>query len=241
MTTHDDLLRAILREPDDDDLRLVYADWLEEYGDPVRAEFIRVQIRMFGVWPADIAPACWKVVDGHMDCGCVFCALRRCERELLEPTKGAWLGFTDSLPGWWCCGWQGPCGYRLYHPDERTKFCEVQFTRGFVSSIELTTADFLAHAAAIFAAQPVTAVRLSDREPYVSEVHVGDYWWFRDRVPGSPLHNLPVELFELLKNPGPFPAARKYKSIDAALADLSTSCISYAHSLHPELFAPALI
>jgi uncharacterized protein (TIGR02996 family) len=36
------LVRHILKEPDDDQARLVYADWLEERGDP-RAEFLRIQ------------------------------------------------------------------------------------------------------------------------------------------------------------------------------------------------------
>jgi uncharacterized protein (TIGR02996 family) len=40
---HDDaFLQAILDAPDDDTPRLVYADWLEEYGQPDRAAFIRV-------------------------------------------------------------------------------------------------------------------------------------------------------------------------------------------------------
>ena len=39
----DAFLEAILQDPDDDTPRLVYADWLEEHGDPARAEFIRVQ------------------------------------------------------------------------------------------------------------------------------------------------------------------------------------------------------
>lgn len=38
-------LQAILAAPDDDTPRLVYADWLEERGDP-RGEFIRVQIAL---------------------------------------------------------------------------------------------------------------------------------------------------------------------------------------------------
>jgi uncharacterized protein (TIGR02996 family) len=38
----DVLFQAVLAEPDDDTPRLIYADWLEERGDP-RAEFIRVQ------------------------------------------------------------------------------------------------------------------------------------------------------------------------------------------------------
>ena len=42
--THDDaFLQAILESPDDDTPRLAYADWLDEHGDPDRAEFLRVQ------------------------------------------------------------------------------------------------------------------------------------------------------------------------------------------------------
>jgi uncharacterized protein (TIGR02996 family) len=39
-------LRAIIENPDDDSPRLIYADWLDENGDPDRAEFIRVQIAL---------------------------------------------------------------------------------------------------------------------------------------------------------------------------------------------------
>ncbi|QEG29765.1 hypothetical protein GobsT_45630 [Gemmata obscuriglobus] len=35
---------AILNNPNDDTARLVFADWLEEHGEPERAEFIRAQI-----------------------------------------------------------------------------------------------------------------------------------------------------------------------------------------------------
>jgi uncharacterized protein (TIGR02996 family) len=40
------LLQAIATEPDDDTHRLVYADWIDDHGDPERAEFIRAQIRL---------------------------------------------------------------------------------------------------------------------------------------------------------------------------------------------------
>jgi uncharacterized protein (TIGR02996 family) len=39
-------LLAILASPDDDAPRLIYADWLDENGDPDRAEFIRLQMRL---------------------------------------------------------------------------------------------------------------------------------------------------------------------------------------------------
>lgn len=44
--TLSNFLQAIIEDPDDDDLRLVYADWLDERGQPKRAEFIRVQIEL---------------------------------------------------------------------------------------------------------------------------------------------------------------------------------------------------
>src|SRR5262245_20631701 len=42
MDTEQSFMKAILEAPEDDGIRLVFADWLEERGDP-RAEFIRVQ------------------------------------------------------------------------------------------------------------------------------------------------------------------------------------------------------
>src|SRR5205823_3796441 len=40
------LLRAIRATPEEDTPRLAYADWLEENGQPERAEFIRLQCRL---------------------------------------------------------------------------------------------------------------------------------------------------------------------------------------------------
>jgi uncharacterized protein (TIGR02996 family) len=45
-TTEDGLIRSIAAEPEDDTPRLVYSDWLEEHGQPERAEFIRAQIAL---------------------------------------------------------------------------------------------------------------------------------------------------------------------------------------------------
>lgn len=49
MTKERDLLDAVTAAPDDDGPRLVFADWIEEHGDPERAEFIRLQIRLAGI------------------------------------------------------------------------------------------------------------------------------------------------------------------------------------------------
>ena len=44
MSDGDALRRAILAQPDDDTLRLIFADWLDENGRPERAAFIRAQV-----------------------------------------------------------------------------------------------------------------------------------------------------------------------------------------------------
>jgi uncharacterized protein (TIGR02996 family) len=46
MSDEDALLAAIAAHPDEDTPRLMYADWLDEHGRPLRAEFIRVQIEV---------------------------------------------------------------------------------------------------------------------------------------------------------------------------------------------------
>jgi uncharacterized protein (TIGR02996 family) len=46
MTQDEAFLQTIIENPDDDGMRLVYADWLEEHGQPKRAEFIRVQCEL---------------------------------------------------------------------------------------------------------------------------------------------------------------------------------------------------
>jgi uncharacterized protein (TIGR02996 family) len=46
MNLEEAFLREVIEHPDDDGPRLVYADWLEENGDPARAEFIRVQCQL---------------------------------------------------------------------------------------------------------------------------------------------------------------------------------------------------
>ena len=66
---------AVLEEPDDDAVRLVYADWLEDRGDP-RGELIRVQVRL-AAWEPDL---------------CRRTELRRREEELLARHSARWLG-----------------------------------------------------------------------------------------------------------------------------------------------------
>jgi len=45
MTDHERFIEAVAAEPDDDGPRLVYADWLDERGDP-RGRFVRTQVEL---------------------------------------------------------------------------------------------------------------------------------------------------------------------------------------------------
>jgi uncharacterized protein (TIGR02996 family) len=69
-------LAAIVAHPDDDASRLVYADWLDDHGEPARAELIRVQIALAHL-PED-------------DPRCAAPAER--ERALLDGPGAGWVG-----------------------------------------------------------------------------------------------------------------------------------------------------
>jgi uncharacterized protein (TIGR02996 family) len=96
MTTGDALLKAILDNPKDDNVRLVYADWLGENGQEARAELIRVQVELVGRR------------GGQCDCHGEFGPMgpsctRRAELEaredflLTDPDLPLWLGAFAGL------------------------------------------------------------------------------------------------------------------------------------------------
>jgi uncharacterized protein (TIGR02996 family) len=88
------LLAAILDAPDDDAPRLVYADWLEEHGDPARAEFIRLQL----------------VLAARMRDGPVGSSSPEAERanDLLRENGSRWLAELPAIRGVrWGHFWRG--------------------------------------------------------------------------------------------------------------------------------------
>lgn len=150
MNDHDAFMRTIIASPDDDAPRLVYADWLEEYGgQPERADFIRVQIER------------WKLDRFHLSCTGTKCGfakcntLRRREMELIETHPTDW--WPDCLIGWrWITAEPLRPGEMLIRP----------WRRGFIELAECTWGDWLTHAIAIRAATPLRKVALADRPLY---------------------------------------------------------------------------
>jgi uncharacterized protein (TIGR02996 family) len=74
-------LQAIISNPDDDNLRLVFADWLEDQGQCDRAEFIRTQFALANLGESDPRGTTFKARI----------------QELLERYAEEWLG---PLRGW---------------------------------------------------------------------------------------------------------------------------------------------
>jgi uncharacterized protein (TIGR02996 family) len=92
------LLQAVLAEPDDDDVRLVYADWIEDNDDPERAEFIRLQIERARRPRHD--PARWRPGERER-------ALEEAHRkewlEQLPPMRYTSVAFERGFPSWVDC------------------------------------------------------------------------------------------------------------------------------------------
>lgn len=84
MNAGDALHADILASPDDDGIRLIYADWLTDSGDPDRAEFIRVQIEL-----AQLRKG--RISQRERD-------LREREESLLQQYFSAWFGDANDWP-----------------------------------------------------------------------------------------------------------------------------------------------
>jgi uncharacterized protein (TIGR02996 family) len=129
------LLRAVVENPDDDGVRLVYADWLDEQGDPERAEFIRVQVRLAG----SSAGARGRAAD------------ERRERELLAAHADEWL---KPFRKWL----REPWGHLL---PRRPRW---QFRRGFLERVTLSVETFRKHGERLLDAAPIREAWFPDCE-----------------------------------------------------------------------------
>jgi uncharacterized protein (TIGR02996 family) len=198
MTTHDDatragLLAAILAHPDDDDRRLVYADWLDDCGEVERAEFIRVGCELANHPCGDegrraalgSACHCEQVEPGFHCLPCLDLARKEIalwqrERELLCPVN-FWGWFGDYLGPMWpgstgvnFAGSVAEVGY--FCPGSKPRW-RLTLERGFIEAVTLPADDWLRHADAVLACHPVRRVTLTT-EPGVECV------FFRGRLTG---------------------------------------------------------
>jgi uncharacterized protein (TIGR02996 family) len=213
LTAGDGLFRAILEEPRRDDLRLIYADWLDEHGEPGRAEFIRVQVELALVeaiehdcsnelaFSETTCPACGAWVTAE--------ALRQREGELLaapavEEHVGAIIG--DCYVDW-------------------------RLRRGLAEEVTLATADFLPRAAALFGAAPILRVMLADREPLAGSD--GLWRWYGDEFggDGETEADLPRGIFDWLRGPPRgYYLCRSYLTEEDARGDLCLAAVQFGRA-----------
>lgn len=138
MTTQEAFLEVIVAHIDEDAPRLIYADWLEEHGDPARAEFIRVQCRIARGELPDCTYGCPRD-------DCLRCQLHHREKELLNRHVCKWL---SNLPP----------GILLPILPNAQYEC---FRRGFVAEIVLSVADWIKHRDAILKTTPLEKVNFT--------------------------------------------------------------------------------
>lgn len=157
------LLRAILAEPERDEPRLLYADFLRERGEWDRAEFIDVQIELAQMNRLGAAGSMSPETDHKI-------ALRRRERELWHklpvqpfiPGEGRWaLGLTmDGTT-----------------PDAGSRYATVR--RGFTDGVRVPLSWWLAHGPAVVRSTPLREVRLPS---WITGLRRDDqngrlFWW----------------------------------------------------------------
>jgi uncharacterized protein (TIGR02996 family) len=140
---HDAFLKDIIEHPEDDSVRLIYADYLEENGDPTWAEFIRRQMA------GELLP---YGVQRWLD-------------------KIHWLGSMRGmrwvrcvLPPGHSYSWDGPCFPKQEGRECYAKLWGVKFTfrRGFVERLGLCVKTWLELHAEMRAGTPLRGVDFLD-------------------------------------------------------------------------------
>lgn len=232
------LLAAVRQSPADDWPRLLYADWLEEFGDEfqrARAEFIRDGIAL--CHPEMLNPdhdmgEGWDgVIDiiaqyappaGH----CPLCAAI-C-RQRASPCSQAIAGGIGKVVGM-PADWSG-------RKDSGRNYVGVRCRRGFAAEVRLPLEEWRRHGGEVLAAHPIEWVGDNGKAPRASPGQPGAWEWWGEwdgTVEGEEdPDDLPADVFALLKGgtlhrgDGRPPSWRVYRRKDDAEADLSQALLA---------------
>lgn len=212
------LLADILANPEDDTPRLIYADWLEDGGEPAKAEFIRVQVEM--------ATFLATLDNKHMF-NRRWQQLSRCQ-QALEAEIGHDLGkevaTALNLP------FPEDSLFTACEGDKRDVI-SWKWRRGFVESVKLPLTYWLNRGPALVRLQPLTRVEISDRRPFP----VANSWrWFSSNAfteASVAAHTLPAALHACLQQVVPKLFGSVYTAYPAqqvAVDTLSAACLAWA-------------
>ena len=149
------LLAAIRAAPADDAPRLVYADWLDEHGEPERADLIRAQCEV--ARRSDEPPHGPTVVRANffdptgvpVPCRCTLCVARTRQEELLASPRDR---DDYAVRGGQRPDWAGE--------PVRTYAQFWAWERGFVGKVWVRGDRWVEFAGALLAAQPIRDVIL---------------------------------------------------------------------------------
>jgi uncharacterized protein (TIGR02996 family) len=169
LTDGDALLAAVFADLNDDHVRLVYADWLQEHGEQERADFIRLQVEFAQKVAAEPKGLTSKELSDHQmvihfsksvkpvfaggvaACACVPC-LRTREIQLRFYRQKDRDGLAPGVPLEWHL--YGP-GQTIYdRPSAR-------LVRGFVDHVACSAEEWERRAEGILARHPVRSVELT--------------------------------------------------------------------------------
>jgi uncharacterized protein (TIGR02996 family) len=215
------LAAAVFADPDADGPRLIYADWLDEHGQPDHAEFIRTQIALAGVPPCEQPPECppphCPVCRAHG--GERVQKLRRRERELLWANRHRWALEAPSAD------W-----FDVYTPWD-WKYGDqpaVAFVRGFPSKFLCRFSKWLE--VGKFLVRCVPGVRVEPRG--IAPLRVDSFpdlpWaWYHYHSSEQLFGHIPPEVAPYLTGL-PRGAAWHYPTEAAAWDDLSAACVARA-------------
>jgi uncharacterized protein (TIGR02996 family) len=173
---HEGLLDALRDDPEQDGLRLVFADWLDDHGEAERAEYIRVQLQME------------RLLSNHPD----WPALAAREHELRQAHVERFLGVSPALL--YEFGWRGGLVDRVrLKPDVPLAAVETLFHRHPVRLLTVEDERLLG----ALAASPVLGLVAGLRVP---EIAFSTRLWSLalDRLLGSP--HLRLRTLEMVGN-----------------------------------------
>jgi uncharacterized protein (TIGR02996 family) len=240
MSDRDALLRAILINPAEDTPRLMYADYIEEYGGSTgaqHAELIRLQIKIAGYgykprthFNREIpAMYCVKCKALHAN---LFASTERLVSSITDECDLCYIHrtfwFTKSpLLAEHIADFRREremldllSGVRVVSEVKGYKLLR----RGFVSGIRLSEEEFLRDAEMLFSLHPIETVTITDIHPdhYLGTEEEGysdEFWYWRD-----------CEFIERLSSKYP---SLRWESLSEWSANewLSRACVSYGREL----------
>lgn len=162
MTEREAFLADIIANPTDDVPRLIFADWLEERGEPERANFIRVQCELAKDekqkcahrWVIDLPVEINSKVyllPANTNCGlCRWCLLKKREEELQVKNVLNWV--QKDFP-WLVKDWT--------LTNTHWFICGEKFRRGFVAEATMSCADWLRYGERLSQETPLEKVTLT--------------------------------------------------------------------------------